>query len=200
MRSDDYFIHRLGNRRRIRRKKDQFHPIKRWHGWVNRAIMYNQTDLPLLGTKVSINFFSPFFKQFRWHPTFWLCPIATWNVFHTFKTSWIFYLPIRNIGSLSLFTLSATIPVKQTLLCLPPVHFLFLKWYVLLGTHWYNRPPNSSALKISWSGYLERIVRSVVSSHGSTISSVTDLASPEIVLNTYHDIPSLHKKKKWELL
>ena len=85
--SDDSLIHRLGNRRCIRRKKDQFHPIKRWHIWLGRAIICNQGNLALLGTKISINFFNPFFKQFKWYPTFWLYSIATWNIFHSFKTS-----------------------------------------------------------------------------------------------------------------
>ena len=46
-------------------------------------------------------------------------------------------------------------------------------------------------MKISWSGYWEKIVGSVVSSHGAIISSVADLASSEIVLN---DVPYLQKK------
>ena len=47
----------------------------------------------------------------------------------------VFDLLITKIGTLSPFTFPVAIPVKQTLLYLLPVHFSFLKQYVLLGKH-----------------------------------------------------------------
>ena len=46
---------------------------------------------------------------------------------HLLKHLGVFDLPITNTGSLSPFTLATAIPVKRTLLCLPPAHFSFLK-------------------------------------------------------------------------
>ena len=128
---DDSLVHSLGNRRRFQRKKDQFHQIKRCSFWVARAIIYNQGNFPFFRTKFLLNFFNPFFKQFRWYPTFWV-----WMLFTPLKHLVVFDLLVTNIGGLLPFTLPATILVKWTLVCLPPVHFSFLKWYDLLETHW----------------------------------------------------------------
>ena len=80
-RSDDFLIHRLGNRRGIQKNNNQAVILL-----VGRAVIYNKGNVPILGTNILINFFKQFFKQLRSYPTFWFYPIATWNVFHTFKT------------------------------------------------------------------------------------------------------------------
>ena len=133
-RSDDFLIHRLGNRRGIRKNNDQFPLIKCWYFWWAGQLSI---------IKAMFLF---------WAPTFWsislnnssnssdniqllVLPDSDMERFSHLQDFGVFDLPITNIGSLSPFTLTAAIPVKQTLLCLPTVHFPFLKWFVLLDTH-----------------------------------------------------------------
>ena len=143
---------------------------------MRRTIIYNKNNFTILFFKL---FIRVSVKETA-HPTFHLRPITTGKAFDVFKASW--FRRFTNIGNFSPAAIIVVISVNRTLLCLTPLHFSPFMCKVLLGSSTQKRP-NSSALHMSFSLYLDRIIGRYVSFHAFVISGVADRDSPNTSLN-----------------
>ena len=147
---------------------------------MRKIIINSKNNFTIFVFKLFIEFLYPLMSKGTVHPTFHLRPITTGKAFDVFKASW--FRRFTNIGNFSPAAIVAVISVNRTLLCLPPLHFSPFMCKVFLGSSRQKRP-NSSALYMSFSLYLDRIIGRYASFHAFVISGVADRDSPNTSLN-----------------
>ena len=125
---------------------------------MRRAIIYNKNNVAIFLFKLLMEFLYPFMKKETVHPTFLLRLITAWKAFDIFKSSWFRRFTDYKHRQL----LSSSICSCHS--C--QMNFAMFTTTALLAFHVQGFLGKSSALYMSFSSYLERIVgRELLSMH-----------------------------------